>query len=59
MHIDLKMFHMTSTINTVQYTAQLATSFRTTTLSTTMTGTTTTTTTKQINPVHVHPDTSH
>ena len=49
MHSNLKMFH------TVQNTAQLATSFRTTTPSTAMTGKTTT---KQVNPVHVHPDTS-
>ena len=36
--------------------AQLVASFRTTTPSTAMTGTTTT---KQVNPVHVHQDTSH
>ena len=36
--------------------AQLATSFRTTTPSTATTGTKMTT--KQVNPVHVHPDTS-
>ena len=36
--------------------AQPVTSFRTTTPSTAMTGTTTT---KQVNPVHVHQDTSH
>ena len=46
---------MTSTTNTVQNMAQPATSFRTTTPSTAMTGRTTT---KQVNPVHVHPDTS-
>ena len=55
MHIDLKMFHMTSTTNTIQNTAQLAISFRTTTPSTAMTGYMTT---KQVNPVHMHPDTS-
>ena len=49
MHSDLKTFH------TVQNTAQLVTSFRTTTPSTAMTGTTTT---KQVNPLHVHQDTS-
>ena len=36
MHTDLKMFHMTSTTNTVQNMAQPATSFRTTTPSTAM-----------------------
>ena len=36
--------------------AQLVTSFRTPTPSTAMTGRMTT---KQVNPVHVHPDTSH
>ena len=46
---------MTSTTNTIQNTAQLATSFRTTTPSTATTGNMTT---KQVNPVHVHPDTS-
>ena len=56
MHIDSKTLHMTSTTNTIQNTALLATSFRTTTPSTAMTGTTMTT--KQVNPVHVHPDTS-
>ena len=40
----------------VQHTAQLTTSFRTTTPSTAMTGRMTT---KQVNPVHVHPETSH
>ena len=45
-----------STTNTIQNMAQPATSFRTTTPSTDMTGTKTTT--KQVNPVHVHPDTS-
>ena len=57
MHIDLKTFHMTSTTNTVQNMAQLTTFFMTTTPSTAITGTKTTT--KQVNPVHVHPDTSH
>ena len=40
---------------TVQCTAQLMTSFRTTTPST---ATTARTTTKQVNPVHIHPETS-
>ena len=40
---------------TVQHTAQLMTSFRTITPSTAMTGRMTT---KQVNPVHVHPETS-
>ena len=40
---------------TVQYPAQLMISFRTTTPSTAMTGRTTT---KQVNPVHLHPETS-
>ena len=52
MHSDSKMFHTT---NTIQNTAQPATSFRTTTPSTAMTGKMTT---KQVNPVHVHTDTS-
>ena len=56
MHIDSEMSHMTSTTNTVQNMSQLATSFRTTTPSTAMPGRMTT---KQVNPVHVHPDTSH
>ena len=51
-HIDLKMSPITT--NTVQNMAQLTTSFRTTTPSTATTGRTTT---KQVNPVHVHPDT--
>ena len=38
----------------VQYTAQMTTSFRTTTPSTATTGRTTT---KQVNPVHIHPET--
>ena len=41
---------------TVQHAAQPKTSFRTTTSSTAMTGRTTT---KQVNPVQVHPETSH
>ena len=41
---------------TVQHTAQLMTSFKTTTPSTATTGRTTT---KQVNPVHIHPETSH
>ena len=52
MHIDLKMSPITT--NTVQNMAQLTTSFRTTTPSTATTGRMTT---KQVNPVHVHPDT--
>ena len=55
MHIDSKTSHTASTTNTVQNTAQPATSFRTTTPSTAMTGKMTA---KQVNPVHVHPDTS-
>ena len=49
LHSNLQTFH------TVQNTTQLATSFRTTTPSTAMTGKMTT---KQVNPVHLHPDTS-
>ena len=57
MQNEFKKFHTGphSTINTVQNTAQPVTSFRTTTPSTATTGRTTT---KQVNPVHVHPDTS-
>ena len=44
------------TMITVQPTAQPTTSFRFTTPSTAMTGRTTT---KQVNPVHIHPETSH
>ena len=55
MHIDLKTFPTTSTTNIIQNTAQLATSFRTTTPSTAMTENMPT---KQVNPVHMHPDTS-
>ena len=47
-----KTFH---TADTAQNMAQPVASFRTTTPSTTMTGTTTA---KQVNPVHVHQDTS-
>ena len=54
MHSNSKMFH---TANTVQNMVQPVTSFRTTTPSTAMTGTMTMTT-KQVNPVHVHQDTS-
>ena len=54
MHRDSKMFH---TAYTGQNMVQPVTSFRTTTPSTAMTGTRTTIT-KQINPVHVHQDTS-
>ena len=59
MQNDSRTFHTGphNTTNTVQNTAKLATSFRTTTPSTAMTGTKTTT--KQVNPVQVHPDTSH
>ena len=53
MHRNSKTFH---TADTVQNMVQPVTSFRTTTPSTVMTGTMTT---KQVNPVHVHPDTSH
>ena len=56
MQNESKTFHTGphSTTNTVQNMAQLATSFRTTTPSTATSGTTT----KQVNPVHIHPDTS-
>ena len=47
---------MKNTMITVQPTAQLTTSFRTTTPSTAMSGRTTT---KQVNPVQVHQETSH
>ena len=59
MQNDLRTFHTGphNTTNTVQNTAQPATSFRTTTPSTAMTGRKMTT--KQVNPVRVHPDTSH
>ena len=49
------MFHTTNTTNRIQNTAQLATSFKTTTPSTATTGKMTT---KQVNPIHAHPDTS-
>ena len=49
----LKMFH---TMNTAQNKAQLVASFRTTTSS--ASAMTDTMTTKQVNPVHVHQDTS-
>ena len=57
MQNELKMFHTGphNTTNTVQNMAHPATSFRTTTPSTVTTGRRTT---KQVNPVHVHPDTS-
>ena len=57
MQNESKTFHTGphNTINTVQNMAQLATSFRTNTPSTATTGRMTT---KQVNPVHVHPDTS-
>ena len=54
MHSNLKIIH-TAPHNTVQNMAQPVASFRTTTPSTAMTGTMTT---KQVNPVHVHSDTS-
>ena len=59
MQNDLRTFHTGphNTTNTVQNTEQPATSFRTTTPSTAMTGRKMTT--KQVNPVRVHPDTSH
>ena len=50
------MISTTNTVNTVHNMAQPVTSFRTTTPSTAMTGRMTT---KQVNPVHVHPDTYH
>ena len=53
MHIDLGK--PSSTTHTVQNTAQSITSFRTTTPSTATTGGVTT---KQVNSVHVHPETS-
>ena len=56
MQIELKTFHtgVHSKTNTIHNTAQLVTSFRTTTPSTATTGRTTT---KQVNPVCAHPDT--
>ena len=54
MHIDLGK--PSSTTHMVQNMAQSIASFRTTTPSTAMTGRTTK---KQVNPVHVHPETSH
>ena len=53
MHIDLGK--PSSTTHMVQNMAQSIASFRTTTPSTAMTGRSTT---KQVNPVHVHPETS-
>ena len=53
LHIDSGK--LSSTSHTLQNMAQLITSFRTTTPSTAMTRRTTT---KQVNPVHVHPETS-
>ena len=55
MLIDSKMFHMTSTTNTIQNMAQPATSFKTTTPSTAMTGNMTK---KHVNSVHIHLHTS-
>ena len=55
MPIDLEKTKITVQ-PTVQPTAQPTTSFRTTTPSTAMTGRMTT---KQVNPVHIHPETSH
>ena len=59
MQNDLRTFHTIphNTTNTVQNMVQPATSFRTITPSTIMAGTETTT--KQVNPVQVHPDSSH
>ena len=54
MYSNSKVFH-TAPHNTVQNMVKPVASFRTTTPSTAMTGTMTT---KQVNPVHVHPDTS-
>ena len=54
MHIDLGK--PSSTTHTVQNMAQSIASFRTTIPSTAMTRSTTT---KQVNPVHIHPETSH
>ena len=54
MHSNSKTFHI-APHSTVQHMAQLVASFRTTTPSTATTGTMTT---KQVNLVHVHPDTS-
>ena len=59
MQIELKTFHTGphNTTNTIiQNTAQLVTSFRTTTPSTATTGRKTT---EQVNPVYIHPDTPH
>ena len=55
MHSNSKTFQTTNKTQ-IEQMAQLVTSFRTTTPSTVTTGTTTT---KQVNPVHVHQDTSH
>ena len=57
MQNESKMFHTDthSKTNTIQNTAQLVTSFKTTTPSTATDGRMTT---KQVNPVHAHPDTS-
>ena len=55
MHSNSRTFH---TADTAQSMIQLAASFRTTTPSTATTGTMTMTT-KQVNLVHVHPDTSN
>ena len=55
MHSNSKTFHTAGTVQ-IEQLAQPVTSFRTTTPSTAMTGTMTT---KQVNPVHVHQDTSH
>ena len=52
-----KMFQTTNIAQTTQM-AQLVASFRTTTPSRTGTAMTDTTTTKQVNPVHVHQETS-
>ena len=54
MHSNSKTFQTTNKTQ-IEQMAQPVASFRTTTPSTAMTGTATT---KQVNPVHVHPDTS-
>ena len=59
MQIESKTFHTgphSTTKTIIQNTAQLVTSFRTTTPSTATTGRKTT---EQVNPVHIHPDTPH
>ena len=53
-HSSTMLIDLKKTMITVQHTAQPTTSFRTTTASTATTGRMTT---KQVNPVHVHPET--